>query len=389
MNLLRPSPQELLLGIVWTGGLLSAVVVLCAWAAQHLIPTAVGRARLWQHTGYAILFSLFLSCVLPHVYLFYDGQLEPLPFPGLRRPDQDVAPVRLLSHFGLPKRLALEVVVAVWGTGAALGLFRFLAQLRRAVVLTRSGRALSTAEVRALLGSPPTLHRRPREEIVVRFTPAVPIAACWWFSRPVVVLSARLRREPRPLVRAILLHELGHLELNHTLANGVYWLLRTCFWFNPLVYLALANFRRWAERACDEFAVRQGYDVRDYAALLIRTILDHHGIGPASARAEPVVNTFVCCRERKELLSRLRWLVEQERLSANSPIRGVVARILVWGAAAVASFVRLAPGETSFATGRLTWTAWPPATANAASLFGISLRDYPLDAFIYDRVDPD
>jgi len=98
---------------------------------------------------------------------------------------------------------------------------------------------------------------------------AAPVA--WGWLRPTILLPADAARDwSAERVRAVLLHELAHVARNDWAAQVL--LARTVcalYWFHPLVWMAAAQLRAEAERACDESVLQSGISAPDYASHLL------------------------------------------------------------------------------------------------------------------------
>ncbi len=76
--------------------------------------------------------------------------------------------------------------------------------------------------------------------------------------RPRIVLPGDFEQRYEPIERELVLaHERVHLERADLPACALAALLRTLFWFHPLVHLALPRFRQDQELACDAVVVRR------------------------------------------------------------------------------------------------------------------------------------
>ena len=93
--------------------------------------------------------------------------------------------------------------------------------------------------------------------------------------RPKVILpvdfEARYTLEEQSLVLA---HESTHLRHQDALWNALVALIRSLFWFNPLVHLGASRFRVDQELACDAAVIRSyPHSRRAYAAAMLKTQL--------------------------------------------------------------------------------------------------------------------
>lgn len=93
--------------------------------------------------------------------------------------------------------------------------------------------------------------------------------------RPTIVLPADFERRHPPAERALILaHEAMHARRRDGLWSAVAAGLRCLFWFNPLVHVAAARFRRDQELACDAAVLRAHPDAkRGYAEAVLHTQL--------------------------------------------------------------------------------------------------------------------
>lgn len=84
--------------------------------------------------------------------------------------------------------------------------------------------------------------------------------------RPVLLLPQSMASQLSPKeMRAILDHELCHLERRDNLTASLHMLVESLFWFYPLVWWLGARLTAERERACDECVVEEGNDPSTYA----------------------------------------------------------------------------------------------------------------------------
>jgi len=179
-----------------------------------------------------------------------------------------------------PAPLAQTLLFWLWTVGAVLVLARTVAGL---VLIHRLAREDSTvvtgdeplAELleecrRALnMRRPVTLRLGGRRRDAAKGIAAAPMA--WGWLRPTILLPADAALDwSAERGRAVLLHELAHVARNDWAVQVL--LARTVcalYWFHPLVWLAAAQLRAEAERACDESVLRAGISAPDYASHLL------------------------------------------------------------------------------------------------------------------------
>jgi beta-lactamase regulating signal transducer with metallopeptidase domain len=69
--------------------------------------------------------------------------------------------------------------------------------------------------------------------------------------------------------RIVLSHELAHVLRNDWLLQFCAELLRACFWFHPLAWIAARQIRQESERACDDAVLNSGIAAPEYASQLL------------------------------------------------------------------------------------------------------------------------
>jgi len=116
----------------------------------------------------------------------------------------------------------------------------------------------------------------------------------WGVFRPVVLLPTEAAAWPAERLRAVLLHELGHVARRDWLTLAMAELAVALYWFHPLAWWAASRMRRERERACDDRVLAAGVGASGYAADLLEVA---RGLGgakdnllpaPAMARASNV-----------------------------------------------------------------------------------------------------
>jgi TonB family protein len=113
----------------------------------------------------------------------------------------------------------------------------------------------------------------------------------WGVFRPTVMLPAPARDWSEARVRVVVCHELAHIRRGDWIVQLVAELLRSAYWFNPLLWMACARVRQESEHACDDAVLGLGVEGPDYAAHLLdvaRSFKAHRQLwSPALAIARP------------------------------------------------------------------------------------------------------
>ena len=123
--------------------------------------------------------------------------------------------------------------------------------------------------------------------------------------KPVLSLPRDVIRWPEQRLMSVLLHELAHIKRGDhflwPLANlAVSWL-----WFNPLVWLALAQMRKDKERACDDYVLACGRSRIGYAQHLLEACLSLR----TSVKLAPIGLQFA---QKNEVKERIIYMLNQK-----------------------------------------------------------------------------
>lgn len=120
--------------------------------------------------------------------------------------------------------------------------------------------------------------------VVLRIGGAGTMPITWGVVYPAVLLPADAATWTEERRRAVLLHELAHVERFDALTHVVTQLALAVFWFHPLVGLAARRLRTERERACDDLVLAVGTRASNYASDLLE-LVQTLGATPASAAA--------------------------------------------------------------------------------------------------------
>ncbi|MGH7664039.1 MAG: HEAT repeat domain-containing protein [Gemmatimonadaceae bacterium] len=175
------------------------------------------------------------------------------------------------------------ILLAVWLAGGIVVLLRLVAGTIRVSRMARTAERVTDPHWLALahrtaveirLSRPFHLMKGGRLDVPVTFG----------ISSPVVLLPTGADEWPEAKRRAVLLHELAHVERGDSSMLLLSQMALAVFWFNPLVWMALEGVRAEGERACDDFVLRAGTKASAYVDdLLIMVRSLRRETGPAFA----------------------------------------------------------------------------------------------------------
>jgi beta-lactamase regulating signal transducer with metallopeptidase domain len=301
------------------------MVLVLALGGALVLPIVAAVAPAWSVRTPAAVASLRgVITVDPPV----DGSaLAPALGAGL-----DAAPGALRGGVATSTRLHLRfdwqtLVATAWALGAlpivarlCLGLVRARRIVRRSVAAPSWSRAIAEAE--AVLGRRAT----------VRMTSELDAPAVTGVLTPVILVPRAADSWSDARRRAVLLHELAHVEQWDCAAGIVAQLACAVHWFDPLAWLAVRRLRLERELAADDAVIAAGARASAYAEDLLAIA----GIAaPGSAPAG-----VLGMADRSELATRITAIVSSTR--ARGPLSRARGLALVAGAAALVLLVACA-----------------------------------------------
>ncbi|MGH6690551.1 MAG: M56 family metallopeptidase, partial [Gammaproteobacteria bacterium] len=182
------------------------------------------------------------------------------------------------------------VLAAMWIGGVAVGLLIVLTGLARLAWIARNTTPVESgawAAIAIQLAGEFGLARPPR--LLQSDHPALLVT--WGFIDPKVLLPEGAAAWTESRVRVALAHELAHVRRRDWIVQIGADLLRSVYWFNPLLWIGCARLRQESEQACDDAVLRLGVGGTAYAGHLLdlaRAFRAHRRVWlPAPAIARP------------------------------------------------------------------------------------------------------
>lgn len=281
---------------------------------------------------------------------------------------------------------AFRLVVFVWAAGCVAGLATLLMGIGRLVSVgsraerVENGRwARGAAQVADAYGM--------RHPVTLLQTDVIDLLATWGLRRPRVLLPAHARDWSPARVRVVLGHELAHIRRGDWAVQMGAEILRTIYWFNPLLWIACARLRRESEQACDDAVLRMGVEADEYAGHLLEVARSCRGLGSTPAAVMPLARPSTLERRITAMLN-----PALDR-GALSPRALVLAAVLLLGIATPMAALRAAQATPRALEGAVYDSSGGLLTQVALTLTGGqgSPRETTTDAagrFRFDEVPP-
>ncbi len=353
--------SRIILDAALKGTLLLFVACLAAWLMQRT--SAALLHRLWSLTLLGLLLLPLLSLVLPAWRLPLLPEVSVLPEPVAPKalaangpnqalpqnaspafmtdvPDAERGKTKaaqksnideLVRAFNPDRQIPLQqpsfwrlgvpvAVSAIWLSGTLL----FLAGLCMGIYRTCQ---LSWRSQRMAGWQPYADEQRQRlgllraVELREHAQPFVPLTS--GIFRPVVLLPTQARDWSEPLQRAVLLHELAHVQRGDVIFQLLGRLACAFYWFHPLAWWALNRLRLERELACDDVVVHAGERASDYAAQLLE-------VARMCRQPAGVPLLAVAMAQGSNLEHRVRTMFDGSR--SHAPLRSGLAAGSLFGA---------------------------------------------------------
>ena len=164
-------------------------------------------------------------------------------------------------------RPAASLLFWIWLGGVVLagvvlirGVSRVAALLYRSKPLVGSEWNEAAKDIVATLG----IKRRVRLLVNDRA-----VLGAWGMFKPRVFLPRDINDWPNERVRAVLTHEMAHIERFDWPVQMLAEVARGVCWFNPLYWLVCRLLRLESEHACDDVVLNAGFEGKSYAAHLL------------------------------------------------------------------------------------------------------------------------
>ena len=157
-----------------------------------------------------------------------------------------------------------------------------------------------------------------KRPVSIRQSKAVTVPMVWGLFRPVILLPADAGEWESERQRAVLLHELAHIQRQDWLMQTMAEITCAVYWFNPLLWFAARRMRTEIEGACDDHVLNAGYQSTDYAQHLVDIVRNIKKVGTATS-------TAVAMARPSKIEERLRTILIENR--NRRPLTGIAVAV--------------------------------------------------------------
>ena len=265
--------------------LLSVTLKIACLTLVALAATALLRRRSAALRHWVLATALFGCLCLPALELFTPAWSIPLPAawsapsanPSLRIVSEltavptsarttggDVTDASRLD--GLPSLAIL--LASAWIIGVVVGVAMLVAGLWRLRTLAAESELVSAGLWRDLADDVARRYGLRRHVRLISCRHSTMLAT-WGVMNPTILLPAAAQEWTHDRIQAVLHHELAHVLRGDWAVALTAHVLRSVYWFNPMLWLACRQLRHEGERACDDLVLTSGMSGSEYAAHLL------------------------------------------------------------------------------------------------------------------------
>ncbi|MDB6034992.1 MAG: peptidase BlaR1 [Verrucomicrobiales bacterium] len=161
-------------------------------------------------------------------------------------------------------------VVVIWAAGAVVALLPLTLGCMSLLRLSRRASRVNKPETLVLLEQlKDQLGIKRNIQLLEHPSRRIPMT---WGLSPTILLPSGTEAWPHQQLRQVLLHELAHVRRLDFQTRLFGHCIRALYWFNPLVWLALARLIAEQENASDDLVLEQGTNPVDYVENIFRLI---------------------------------------------------------------------------------------------------------------------
>ena len=292
-------------GLVWSLAMLGCLIVplfsitLPQWEVGVLpaTPERFSMDRLADNRQAAIFPVPIGSRPLPST-IAPSTQITPPLIQSKSVSSESGVPQSNMSETGLTSLHWTDWLAVCWAGGTLFLLVRLIVGISAVWHLSARSNSFS--------GSTPHVHPDWKRPVSIRQSDAVTVPMVWGLFRPVILLPADADEWEPEQQRAVLLHELAHIQRQDWLMQTMAQITCAVYWFNPLVWFAVRRMRTEVERACDDHVLNAGYQSTDYAQHLLDIVRNIKAIGIAKRSA-------VAMARSSKIEGRLRMVLAENR----------------------------------------------------------------------------
>ncbi len=228
-----------------------------------------------------------------------------------------------------PPHLIIYVPIAIWLTGVLITAGPLLYGFMRLRQLRLQAEILVGTPLNDLLEESCCSLGLPRvPELLLMPGPVMPMT--FGLRRPRIVLPEECLLWTMSRQRAVLLHELAHIQRRDVASQLFAHLTTALWWFQPLSWISRHSLRQESERACDDLVVQCGVRASDYAAELLAIAKDFRVEAPIAA-------TGIAMARRGDLGGRLHLILAPEAVPKPVALRRLAAALTFISALTIAA----------------------------------------------------
>jgi beta-lactamase regulating signal transducer with metallopeptidase domain len=182
-----------------------------------------------------------------------------------------------------------RVLMVVWAAGTCGFLVWLIGGLIYSAWLASKARPVRDKDLNRLLDDAKA-GAGLRKDMGLLETDRIKVPVVYGVKRPKLLLPAQAKLWPKARLRAIFIHEIGHIRRHDILLQFLARLTCCIHWFNPLMWIIERRLFLASECACDDMVIDRHFEPGDYAEHLMDTSVelgtDRNPVWATAAMAE-------------------------------------------------------------------------------------------------------
>ncbi len=213
----------------------------------------------------------------------------------------------------------------LWLAGMLYILSRLAVELLGLALIFRKARVLSANEWSTTMNY--CLNRLDiSRKVELRSTPHISVPITYGLLRPKILIPYASDTWTLSQKYVVAMHELSHVKRLDYLGNLIAHMASGVYWFNPLVWAAVRQFRRERERACDDRVLNSGTDSHVYANELLK-------IAQGLSSRDDIGHRVLAMARQADLKQRLHYVlsrqVKRHEMPGGAALISCVAALLL------------------------------------------------------------
>jgi TonB family protein len=266
--------------------IVDATIKVSVLLAIALVAVAVLRKRSAAVRHWVMAVAIGFAATIPLLGLFVPAWELPLGVGSSVRPSVVQATEAVAVPLGPPEQVVVKndrgherssagrlvlvkrVLGSIWIAGVVINVGILLVGIGRLAAVAARSEAVTHGVWNALTADISRAYGMSGPVLLLHSSYPT-LLVTWGWRRPKVMLPSAAQHWTEDRVRIVLSHELAHIKRRDWAMQMAAQVLRSVYWFNPVVWIACKRLGQDSELACDDAVIGLGVNAGEYAAHLV------------------------------------------------------------------------------------------------------------------------